>query len=199
MYLLVQTKVSFLYYDEHSLQLGTMCSNFLNKGAWPMFYQPKKEATPDGPKLKSQLMILLHKPFIRNLMDLLSYTLIRTLVKVWFLTLTMVTMESFLVSVIVTFIFCHVSCPCQMYGPGGWEIPPTAQWIVGGHPEGSETWSLGFPFIFTDSFLNISSTRCAHASENNSERDAVLAPKLCITQYSLWAEFTESLSFCPVP
>lgn len=84
-----------------------------------MFYQTKKEATPDWPKLKSQLMILLHKPFTRNLTDLLSYTLIRTLVKVWSLTFTMVTTESFLVSVIVTClssVMCLVHARCMGQG-----------------------------------------------------------------------------------
>lgn len=95
MYLLGPSEVSFLYYDEQSLQLETVFSNLLSMGAWPMFYQPKKEATPDWPELKSQQMILLHKPFTRNLMDLLSYTLIRTLVKIWSLTVTVVTWSLF--------------------------------------------------------------------------------------------------------
>ena len=50
-------------------------------------------------------------------MDLLSYTLSRTLVKVWSFTVTVLREVFSGLCDHNMFVFCYMSCPCQTYGP----------------------------------------------------------------------------------
>lgn len=109
-----------------------------------------------------------------------SYTLSKTLVKVRSLTVTVLHRVFSGLWDHDIFVFCHVSCPCQTYGPRGQEH--SAVWscsLMGdGHPGGSETCSLCFPLSFPDSFLNPSQCKAPCTIHRQTMVTEVQSPPL---------------------
>lgn len=93
--------------------------NLLEQGSWPLFTNPRQslylgsiEVIPDGSP--SQTIGQEFNGFAT------SYTLTKTLVKVWSLT-GCGYVGALVVFMVVTSLSSVTSCPCQMFGPRGQE------------------------------------------------------------------------------
>ena len=133
-------------------------------------------------------------------MDLLSYTLSRTLVKVWSFTVTVLRGVFSGLCDHNMFVFCYMSCPCQTYGPR--EQVNSAVWscsLMGdGHPGGSAPCT--FHLVSQTPFWILLNTKnCAQCLSSSGDRDTIPTPKWCKIKYSSWAEWHRCLLSCPIP